>query len=402
MPEFQFTARDRQGVPQTGVISAADPASARQLLGDRGWTVEQLASLSEDDHSEKPATKFTRGGSEELASHLADLTTSGLPLESGLKMLAEELGGSGLMASRQRSQLMRLAERLERGESLDEALSHQGAPPDLIAAVRGGIHSGQPGRALAEYVTYLRSISSLRGRITLGMIYPLGLFAVSLVLITFVMVGIVPQFDGIFDGYGIELPGVTQMILDVSAGMVAHGMTALIVLGATILGINVGLRMAPPTVRRRVLIFLPGLGSILQAVSMARFTHALAFLTESRLPLSEALTLAGRSAGDALIAQKADAWAIRLERGESLADSARRIGGLPAEMLQSTQWQSDPDFFVRALHSMGEMYEARARILTYMLIALAEPVIVVVTGFFFMWVVIGLFYPLVRLMNYLS
>ena len=165
MPEFQFTARDRQGLTQTGVISASDPAAARQLLIDRGWTVEHVGKTGQSnkghgntDHGNTgqsgtpadPAERLTRNSSEELASHLADLTSSGLPLESGLKMLAEELGGQGVIGIRQRRQLSLLARRLEQGESLDEALSQQGAPPDLIAAVRGGMNSGQPGRALAE------------------------------------------------------------------------------------------------------------------------------------------------------------------------------------------------------------------------------------------------------------
>ncbi|MBB03376.1 MAG: hypothetical protein CMJ47_12065 [Planctomyces sp.] len=417
MPEFQFTARDRQGLTQTGVISASDPAAARQLLIDRGWTVEHVGKTGQSnkghgntDHGNTgqsgtpadPAERLTRNSSEELASHLADLTSSGLPLESGLKMLAEELGGQGVIGIRQRRQLSLLARRLEQGESLDEALSQQGAPPDLIAAVRGGMNSGQPGRALAEYVTYLRSISSLRGRVFLGLFYPLTLLAVSLVLVTFVMVGIVPQFAEIFEGFGVELPVITKMIMEVSAGMVKNGISFLIAMGLLILVVNVLLRLAPKHIRRRVILFIPGLGGVLQAVAMARFTHALAFLTDSRLPLNESLRLASRSADDALIVRTADVWAERLERGESLSDSARRIGGIPAEMLQSTQWQSDPDFFVRALHSMGEMYEARARILTYMLIALAEPVIVIVTGVFFLWVVVALFYPLIRLMNDLS
>ncbi|MEZ5948313.1 MAG: hypothetical protein R3C12_03580 [Planctomycetaceae bacterium] len=74
-----------------------------------------------------------------------------------------------------------------------------------------------------------------------------------------------------------------------------------------------------------------------------------------------------------------------------MKQSAARLRGIPAELIETLAWHADPRFFSQALHGLGTMYENRARMRISLLIAVSEPIIVVTIGLIFLFAVVGLF-----------
>src|SRR5438477_11597083 len=112
MPEttFAYTASTATGETLTGTIDTADLATARRQLDSLRLTVQSIAER-------KPKTR-PLSGDDFLAfnQQLAQLTRAGLPVEQGLRLIAEDLGNGRLAdATRQ------IADDLERGKSLAEA-----------------------------------------------------------------------------------------------------------------------------------------------------------------------------------------------------------------------------------------------------------------------------------------
>ncbi len=402
MQNFHYLAIDAFGQQQEGTLAARDlDDAARILREERGWTVRDLQAIDDEVAPKKPATSARE--QEALAGMLAGLTEGQLPLSSGLRMLGAELAHHNpWLSKRMQQRLEGMATLLEQGSSLEESLKMQGAPADLIAAVEAGVRSGNPGQALSQYVAYLKGSSSLRLQLILGILYPLFLFVTSGFLFLGLMLLIVPGFNNIFQGFGIELPFLTVSVLNFSSFLVNYGkLLCWLVLG--LLALYGCLLCFLPEYYRRVLLHaIPVVGPISEAVSMARFTHTLGFLTDNEVLLPEALRLAGESAGDLVIRRTTRRWAECLEAGESLKQSAARLRGIPAELIETLAWHADPRFFSQALHGLGTMYENRARMRISLLIAVSEPIIVVTIGLIFLFAVVGLFLPLLRLMNDLS
>ncbi len=403
MPDFHYIAIDQTGNRQTGSLQADSvEAAQRELKEGRGLTVLELNEQKKNSKEEK----LSRGASEDLAAQLAELTASQLPLEKGLRKLADELAiFSTWGRKRQRIQLHRLADRLEAGQSLDEALQVQGAPADLIAAIRAGLATGKTGQAMSQYVTYVKNLSSLRSRVSISFIYPAFLFSVAMSLFFGLLIYLGPlilNFSEIFYGFGFQLPLMTSSLLETTKFIFDFGATLFFMGLIGVVIVCVLCFVLPRQTVRKIQLSIPIFGSILQAISMSRFTHALGFLTDNDVPLAEALRLAGQSADDAVVADASQRWAARLEAGESLRDAADRIHGIPADLIESLHWNSDREILSRALHALGEMYESRARLQAITITAFTEPVIVILIGILFMWIVIALFYPLIHLMNDLS
>lgn len=401
MPRYRYILEDPTGQQQQGELVAESVQAAREELTSQGsMTIIKLTAI---DGPIGSASRLSRSESEELAAHLSELTSGSVPLEDGLRALGREVQQFRLIGGgRVRRHFEGLAAKLERGQSLDDAVEAQGAPADLVAVIRAGVRSGDPGRALTQYVTYVKSLSSLRGRVALSFAYPAIMFALALSLFICLMVFIVPDFSDTFIGFGVELPGMTAFVLGMSWFLKTYGLAFILSIIASVVVLFFLSRLLPRHTSRAIQLRVPFFGRILQAISMARFSHSLGFLVENEVPMTESLTLAGESTGDAVIAHATYLWVARLQSGESLRDA---IGDLPevhSELLQAIQWQSDSRFLSRALHALGEMYEGRARIEAARVIAITEPVIALGSGLVFGFVVIALFYPLIQLMNNLS
>ncbi len=403
MPEYQYTVIDSQGQRQNGKLVAGSLEEAEQILtGQQEWKVEQLTLVTEQQPV-KPESQLTRWESEQLVTTLSDLTSGQLPVETGLRMLSKEVGGSFSPFSwRIRSRMNRLADLMESGHPLDQALKIQGAAPDLLAAVQAGIRTGNPGLALSHYITYLRSVMSLRNQLIGGLAYSAVLTASCLALFLFLYVYIIPMFAAIYHGFDIELYFPTRLILSLGLFLRTHFVLLFVILPAIAVGCCLLLLLVPAYPRRWLLLKIPFFGQILHSMGMSRFVHTIGFLVENNVPLPESLRLAGAGARDAVIQQTAFAWADCLELGESLSETSKRLRGIPATLFESATRQHNQHIFARTLHALGEMYESRARLKITMLITMLEPALIVMIGMGFIWTIGWIFFPLIRLMNDLS
>ena len=401
MPRYHYILEDPTGQRQQGELAAESVQAAREELTSQGTMT--IIKLEEVGSSAGSSSRLNRGESEELAAHLSELTSGGIPLEDGLRVLGRDVQKFSLFrGGRVRRHFEGLAEKLEQGQSLDDAVELQGAPADLVAVIRAGVRSGDPGRALSQYVTYVKSLSSLRGRVVLSFAYPAIMLALAVSLFICLLVFVVPDFGDMFIGFGIELPGMTALLLGMSWFLKTHGLAFFLGIVAGIVALFFLSRLLSRRTRRVIQLRVPLFGRILQSISMARFSHSLGFLVENEVPMVESLTLAGESTGDAVIAHATYLWAARLKSGEALRDAIGDLPGVHSELLQAIQWQSDSRFLSRALHALGDMYEGRARIEAARIIAITEPLIALGSGLVFLLVAIALFYPLVQLMNDLS
>ena len=118
MPTYQYTAQNRDNEPVSGTLEADSHGAALTELTNRGLHAVQItpaepadsesSQSSADDTSPRAEVVFD----EEIGAPLEQITGAGLPLESGLRILAESHPSS--RASRN---LLQLSNRLAQGES---------------------------------------------------------------------------------------------------------------------------------------------------------------------------------------------------------------------------------------------------------------------------------------------
>jgi type II secretory pathway component PulF len=292
---------------------------------------------------------------------------------------------------------------LETAESVESALASSGAPAYLPALVRAGRRSGRTADILENFIASSRSVSDLRQTLWMALAYPLALLLLTVPLGLFLIIWLIPGFEAIFADFDVKLPLITEFVLKVSKFLADHGLTALAAVSGAIVAIIVVLRLAlGPAGSRRLVCTLPVVGPLLRWLGLARFSPILSLLVESRVPLDEALLLAGDASADAEIREDCRELAAHLRSGKSLDSAARDIGRFPKSFVRALAWERQREGFAEVLQSMSEMYAGRARALVAILIAVLPPVLVSLVAFVVGFIVISLFMPLIELLNKLS
>ncbi len=400
MAEFDYTAIDIDGGHNTGRIRARDEGEARQQLTGLGWTVESLTQVDRSETADDDDPPFGRSSQTdfELGKHLAELTAADLPLASGLAVLAEEIP-----RGRTKRALQTVARRLDRGDSLDEALQGRGAPSELRALVEVGVRSNRLGEVLTEYVKQSRRSVELRRKAmySIGYAGVVGMACLGVLLV--LLIFLIPQFRNIFEDFGIELPSLTMAVFALSDLVRNYGIA---ILSGLVLLIGICVRILrtvwTASWRRRILGWVPVIGPTLRHMSFARFTRMLSLLVDNNTPLPAAIRLAGKATNDSALEEDADRLADVLET-RGLNDLPFPIASrFPPSFMQVLTAVGRRPNLGETLAALADDYENRSEVRIFALAPVLEPVVILITGWIVAWFVIAMFLPLFRLLNDLS
>ncbi|MGD0516282.1 MAG: type II secretion system F family protein [Thermoguttaceae bacterium] len=340
--------------------------------------------------------RLSAGEAAELASGLAELAKAGLPLPAGLRALAEEWP-----TRRLRPVLLDLAEKVEQGVSLEDAINNIGTrlPTHLRGLITAGIRSGHLAEALEQFVDLERTQYDLRRQVWLNLAYPTLLMIVMSFLAILANFYITLQFERIFRDFKTNLPEITVLVLN-GAGPVACVLTAI-----TVLMLAVPLILGTWTISSWLspaFYLLPFIGPPLKWSQMARFSRLMAMFLQQKIPLPEALRFTAKGVRDAYLGKACRKTAADVEQGRSLSESIGARSQFSADLLPLIELGEKASTLGEAFQSAAEMFEGRAntqgRNLEVFLLPATFLVVIFLCGLF----VVGLFMPLIALITRLT
>lgn len=336
---------------------------------------------------------------EPIASSLSDLTSAGLPLASGVRALADEAPTRS-----ERAAFRKLSQRLEQGESLEQALTND----DLLSAslrgvLRAAARSGNFAEVMSRHLQLRRQNQEQKADLWLNLTYSFLLVLASAAVVLLLLTIVVPQTRSLFDDFGLEVPTLTSLILAASRFILRYGLLVLFVGGALLLAGGVLVRwFIPRAMWSRGVSFIPGIGQMVHSFGVARFCQVLATLREGQIPLPESLKLAGEASGNAAIDRAGERMADHVAHGLSLVEAAEDEPAIPRELLPIFRCHDRGPAFSEALQAAGEMFISRSNTSVGLVTLVIEPVVILITALVVGTTVIALFMPLLRLMNELS
>jgi type II secretory pathway component PulF len=213
---------------------------------------------------------------------------------------------------------------------------------------------------------------------------------------------IVPQFAEVIIGFAIPLPWITTALIATSQFCRDNGLWIVAAAFAIPLALWLIFRLAlGPAHFRRLVCRIPLVGPALRWAGLSRFSQLLALLIENRVPLDEALVLAGDASGDAEIRDDCRQITAEISAGESLVEVARRRR-FPASFARALTWDRRHQGLPEIMQSLGDVYASRVRAVVSLLMAILPPLLIIVMGAVVFIVMVALFAPLIRLLNMLS
>jgi len=337
-----------------------------------------------------------------LNDEIAAMARAGLPLDQGLAAMAREMGTGRLQRA-----TAQIADDLKSGRTLPEALARQaGRVPDFYPAlVSVAVRSSRVGDVLSTLTVYARSISDLRATIVGAIFYPAVVITFSFVLFAFVCHFIIPQFKKIFEDFGIQLPAITIVAIQV-------GDHPLLFYFVPPMAIVVGIVLAKFSLRStetgrrawaRFVYSMPIVGTLLRASRLAAFSDLLSILVDHGLPLPEAFRLAGEASSDPLMAHASRHVEQDLREGKSLGEALRNRRLVPELIAWMTGLGERRGTLGESLHQAALVYRRQAEMRAMLLRSVLPPFLILGTAAILVaFFVVAMFMPLIELLVAIS
>src|SRR5688500_11817456 len=356
---FAYQAQTLEGQPITGTIDASDADQAQRLLASL-----RLRVLNVEPAPTTPAVKpkaLAAGDFLAFNQQLAHLTSSGMPIEQGLRLIAQDMHSGRLAAT-----VRELATELERGTPLQQAFEkHRDRFPPLYAGLVGaGVATGNLPGLLMNLGRHVELVQRLRAALWRATAYPLMvLIGVGLVVI-FSSLAAVPQFDNLFSGIGMgmQLPALTRAMLMLPF-VVPWVLLALAVVAAVIVVIYVLLRRSGRShaVIERFALPLPLIGPILRYNLLARWIDSVGLPIGTGLDLPRAIEMADDAVGSPALRHDGEELRAALLAGKPL-DSVQHTRLVPATVIAAMSLASNQQDLPSALRTLSEMYQQQAQL----------------------------------------
>lgn len=295
-----------------------------------------------------------------LNDEIASLVRAGIPLDLGLR------GFSGGVSGKLAAISGRLAERVERGESLSEAVQSEGPnlPAAYRAVVEAGTSAGRLPQALESLSALARTLVEIRRRISLSLIYPFLIILAAYYLLWYVV-----SDETLLMAEIARRPGEPEAWWMVAAGglnrglnIVGHVPPVLLVLTltwwlwSTRRAAGSG-GLATPGVR-----WLPGVRGSLWEFDLATFSNLTAILLEHGVPAGAALSVAAGSTGDARLMRDVNRLADAERRGEALGERAASAKSFPPLMRWMIRAGERQGALAATFRQLAEIYRTRAEV----------------------------------------
>jgi general secretion pathway protein F len=309
--------------------------------------------------------------------NLSDYLDSGLSIDKALELEANsqthETGAKFLTE---------LVEQVRQGGSLSEAM--QDFPQYFDPLHIGVIHVGEETDSLKDSLGLLAGLThdlqEFKQKIKAALVYPAILSVVMLLSIIVLFGLVIPRFNELFQGMGIEMSGLTAVVVGISELLTQHYQILILGLLLVIFGIRYLFRRIK-TNRRWAMYFLrsPLLGVMIQQYNLYIISVIMHILMKQRITIITALEHLEGAIDNLVYKKEIEAMALEISRGQSVQ-----------QVLSPDLFTQHFIYLVGVGEETGRMAEAFAKLSRYYykqldnriktLMTYAEPAIIMLLG----------------------
>ena len=420
MPTFTYKALQSDGAIAQGQLEAGGRQEAFRQIEGRGLRPISLsehaarngknaAAATDPTAAEAHSSRFGLRTAQRVSARalenftrlLSSLLAAGVPLSRALVILHKE--ASSPAAQRKWKEIH---DSVVDGASLAHAMAQS---PDVfprvyVAMVEAGETGGFLDVVLSQIADFQAREKEMRSKVLTALLYPAILLVLALSVLTFLLVFFIPRFQGIFAGFGAELPLLTQVIVSISELLRSYGLFAAV--AVVVAAFLVRNWLASPTGRRAwegLILRVPIIGPLVAQYAMARFCRMLGTLLAADVPLVNGLNVARRSVGNQILV---DAVSNSIEcvkegkaLGPSLADCRALFSGSTLEMISVAEESGRLDEELVRIANLTEG-DLDRRLKTA--VALAEPLMLFFIAGFIGTIFIGMVIPIFTIQDYIK
>src|SRR6185312_2622256 len=403
MPLFEYRGLTRDGKNTKGTLDAENVRAARMKLKKDGIYVSDIRDRQKANNA---ANKQKRSRGKKvpirdlalMTRQLATLIKANIPLVDALSAVAEQVENPTLSEA-----IADCKNMVNEGSPFYKALSKY---PNIfnnifITMCEAGEMSGTLDMILIRLAEFTEASNEMRSKVSSALTYPVNMMVVTMGLLTFLFVFVIPKIVSVFESYpNMKLPWYTQAIISISGVMVNYWY---IIIGVSV---TVGLLFANwkrTTEGKKkwdaISLKLPLFGELNRMVAVARFTRTLATLLTGGVPMLHAMQIVRNVVDNEPIAKAIDEARSNISEGESIAGPLKKSGQFPPIVIHMVNIGEKTGELENMLVQVSDAYDFQVNNKIETMTGLMGPVVLVLMGGVIGVIVFSVMVPMFELTN---
>lgn len=404
MAVFDYKAVTKQGKEVSGTIEADSTKSARNLLKQKNIipleVKQSLAAsvrnsggvglgLSVNKHSLKVSELAL------VTRQLATLLASGLPVDESLQAVADQSDNEKI------SKIIKgVRSKLMEGHSLSASMAeYKAAFPELYrATINAGEHSGHLHMVLESLADYTEKEYYFKQKIKQASIYPSMMIAVSVSIVAFLLVYIVPKMVDVFEDSNAALPPLTIGLLAISDFLQSYGLLLLLAIIGFVFGFKHMLKKRAFRYKfHEFLLKIPLIRKIIKVSNTARYARTFGILSRSGVPVLEAMKTSKHVVTSLPIQEALTEAKHKVKEGVNISRALKETTYFPAMSIHLIASGESGGKLAQMLDKAADYQDNEIESLVATFLSLFEPIMIIVLGFVVLLIVLAILLPIFQM-----
>lgn len=398
MPGFIYKAIGSDGKEKKGNIQAASKEQAiARLKGDGLIPVEVAAeTMMTKDINIQIGGKITPRDYCIFCRQMLSILKAGVSIINALQMLAEQTENPKL-----KNGIVKLCEEVGKGETLSNAVRKQPKVfPSMFAnLIEAGEATGTLEISFERLALQFEKENQLKQVVKKATTYPIIVGFIAIGVIFAMMTFVIPNFMGMFADMDVEMPAITQFVINMSDFFVAKWWLVIIIGVAAFFGI----KTFAQTLTGRIIfgqlrIKLPVISNVEVKSASAKFARTMSTLLRAGVPMIQALEITANSLEGNIHFQRAVLGARdQVANGSSLSKPIKMCGLFPPMVVHMISIGEETGNLEDMLENVADYYEEEVTVATEQMMTVLEPMMILVLALIVGVIILAILQPMLTL-----
>ncbi len=401
MPLYEYKALSDKGKALKGIYEAASEDEVVAMLRQNKYYPIKINETVEKKNILDISVFLKNVKTKELAvfcKQFYTMSNAGVPIVSCLDVLRVQTENKKLKIT-----LSNVYDDIQKGATFSTSLRNQKKvfPELLINMIEAGELSGNLDSILERMSIHYEKEDKVINKVKSAMAYPIMLSMVSVFVVIFLLIFVMPTFLNIFENSTLPIP--TRILLSISYSLSKHWYLYIIGVVISILGFNELYQSKKGRLFfDRLKLKIPVIKGYTEKVITSRFTRTLSTLLVSGIPLIQALESTAKVSGNKLIEHRMKQVIDEVSTGSTLANALKKINVFSPMVISMVKIGEECGQLNEILDKTANFYDDETESALQKLTAVVEPIMIIIMAIIIGLIVIAMILPMFDMLNTIS
>jgi type II secretory pathway component PulF len=325
---------------------------------------------------------------------LAVLLKAGVSFKEGLSLIVESLKKTA-----DKELIQSILNQVVNGKPFSEALSASKSFTEYeYYSIQIGEETGTTAQVCNELGYFFERKNEQKRIIVAALTYPSIVLSTAVLVVIFMLSYVVPMFQDIFKQNNMELPFLTQIIVQLSGLTKTYGVYFIVILIAFVFSTRFFKNNA--RYKRALhysLIKIPVLGSFMTKVYLAQFTQAVTLLTTAKVPLLNSIQMVKKMIRFVPLQEALGEVEKSILKGNSLSSSLKNTPLFDNRIISLVKVAEETNQTEYVFKQLSEQYNQEVVQQSKIMTTVLEPFIILFVGVLVAVLLVAMYLPMFQL-----